>query len=124
MLKSLLNARKSAASYPEFECWPLHDLTRVPKVKALELPRGSQDLMKTAILKERRLELAQEAHRWDDLVRNNVAVQTMNAVDDVDLREGHGPVNYDMQEYEIFLPIPQREVNRNPNLTPSEGYNY
>lgn len=86
--------------------------------------RGSQDLMKTAILKERRLELAQEAHRWDDLVRNNVAVQTMNAVDDVDLRDGHGPVHYDMQEYEIFLPVPQREVNRNPNLTPSEGYNY
>ncbi|MCO6147418.1 RagB/SusD family nutrient uptake outer membrane protein [Flavobacterium sp. NRK1] len=84
--------------------------------------RGSQDLMKAAILKERRLELAQEAHRWDDLVRNNVAVETMNAVQDIDLRTGN-PVNYDMKEYEIFLPIPQRELNRNPNLVQNQGYN-
>lgn len=85
--------------------------------------RGSQELMKAAILKERRLELAQEAHRWDDLVRNNVAIQTMNAVDDIDLRSGQ-PVNYNLQEYEFFLPIPQRELGRNPNLTPSDGYTY
>ena len=85
--------------------------------------RGSQELMKAAILKERRLELAQEAHRWDDLVRNNVAVQTMNAVDDIDLRSGQ-PVNYNMQDYEIFLPVPQREINRNPNLQPTDGYTY
>lgn len=84
--------------------------------------RGSQDLMKAAILKERRLELALEAHRWDDLVRNNVAVETMNAVQDIDLRTGN-PVNYDMKEYEIFLPIPQRELNRNPNLVQNQGYN-
>lgn len=85
--------------------------------------RGSQSAMKAAILKERRLELAQEAHRWDDLVRNDVAVETMNAVNDVDLRENHGPVNYDMQPHEVFLPIPQREINRNPNLAQTLGYN-
>ncbi len=39
----------------------------------------------------------------------------MNAVEDIDLRTGN-PVNYDMKEYEVFLPIPQRELNRNPNL--------
>ena len=83
--------------------------------------RGSQPAMKIAILKERRLELAQEAHRWDDLVRNNVAVQTMNAVQDIDLRSGN-PVNYNMQETEVFLPIPQRERNRNPNLGQNDGY--
>jgi hypothetical protein len=84
--------------------------------------RGSQDLMKAAILNERRLELALEAHRWDDLVRNNVAVETMNAVQDVDLRT-NTPVNYDMKEFEVFLPIPQREINRNPNLVQTTGYN-
>lgn len=83
--------------------------------------RGSQAAMKVAILKERRLELAQEANRWDDLVRNNVAVQTMNAVQDIDLRSGN-PVNYNMQEYEVFLPIPQRERNRNNALSQNEGY--
>ncbi len=83
--------------------------------------RGSQELMKAAILKERRLELAQEAHRWDDLVRNNVAVETMNAVQDIDLRTG-SPVNYNMEAHEVFLPIPQRERNRNPNLAQTTGY--
>lgn len=82
---------------------------------------ASQAAMKTAILKERRLELAQEAHRWDDLVRNNVAVETMNAVQDIDLRTG-SPVNYNMQAHEVFLPIPQRERNRNPNLEQTLGY--
>jgi len=84
--------------------------------------RASQDLMKAAILKERRLELAFEAHRWDDLVRNNIAVETMNAVQDVDLRSGN-TVNYGMKDFEVFLPIPQRERNRNPNLDQTTGYN-
>jgi len=84
--------------------------------------RASQDLMKAAILKERRLELAFEAHRWDDLVRNNIAVETMNAVQDVDLRSGN-TVNYGMKDFEVFLPIPQRERNRNPNLAQTTGYN-
>ena len=83
--------------------------------------RASQNLMKTAILNERRLELAQEAHRWDDLVRNDVAVQTMNAVQDIDLRSGTA-VNYKMEDHEVFLPIPQRERNRNPNLGQTLGY--
>lgn len=84
---------------------------------------SSQAVMKATILNERRLELAQEAHRWDDLVRNDVAVQTMNAVQDIDLRDNQ-PVNYGMQEYEIYLPVPQQEIGRNPNLTPSTGYTY
>ena len=94
------------------------------RVNLDELPAnvvGSQSAMKIAILKERRLELAQEAHRWDDLVRNNVAVQTMNAVQDIDLRSGN-PVNYGMQETDVLLPIPQRERNRNPNLGQNDGY--
>jgi len=84
--------------------------------------RGSQELMKAAILKERRLELALEAHRWDDLVRNNVAVETMNSVQEIDLRT-NTQVNYNMQEFKVFLPIPQRELNRNPNLVQNQGYN-
>lgn len=83
---------------------------------------ASQVTMKAAILKERRLELAQEAQRWDDLVRNDVAVETMNAVQDVDLRDGQ-PVNYNMQPYEIWLPIPTNERNLNPNLEQNQGYN-
>lgn len=83
---------------------------------------ASQVTMRKAILNERRLELAQEAHRWDDLVRSKKVVEVMNAVQDIDLRSGK-PVNYNMKEYEILLPIPQKELNRNPKLVQNPGYN-
>lgn len=83
---------------------------------------ASTQAMRQAILKERRLELAQEANRWSDLVRYGVAVETMNAVDDVDLRDNQ-PVNYNVSQTDLLLPIPQNEINRNPTLTQNPGYN-
>ena len=47
------------------------------------------------ILKERRLELAQEAQRWDDLARHDLLVSTMNDLIEIDLRTGN-PINYNM----------------------------
>lgn len=82
---------------------------------------SSTQSLRNAILKERRLELAQEAQRWSDLVRYDVAVETMNSVDDVDLRNGQS-VNYNMSESDILLPIPQNEINRNPELKQNPGY--
>ncbi|WP_423819697.1 RagB/SusD family nutrient uptake outer membrane protein [Salinimicrobium sp. TIG7-5_MAKvit] len=81
----------------------------------------STQTLRDAILKERRLELAQEAQRWSDLVRYDVVVETMNSVDDIDLRTGE-IVNYNMSETDILLPIPQNEINRNPALTQNPGY--
>lgn len=83
---------------------------------------SSQVSMRKVILNERRLELSHEAHRWDDLVRSGTVVEVMNAVKDIDLRTGK-PVNYNMQEFEILLPIPQKELNRNPKLQRNPGYN-
>ncbi len=74
-----------------------------------------QASLRRAILKERRLELAQEAQRWDDLVRHGVVVQVMNELQEIDLRTGE-PFNYNMTEEKILLPIPQEEIDRNPNL--------
>lgn len=91
----------------------------LPDLTAAET--ASQATMRTAILKERRLELAMESKRWDDLVRYGVVIQTMNSVPDVDLRTGQ-PVNYGMDEHDILLPIPQNEINRNPNLEQNPGY--
>ncbi|WP_081212030.1 RagB/SusD family nutrient uptake outer membrane protein [Salegentibacter sediminis] len=83
--------------------------------------KASYQTMKMAILKERRLELAQEAYRWDDLIRSGMAVEIMNAVDDIDLRTNQ-PVDYNVSETDLLLPIPQNEINRNPNLTQNPGY--
>jgi len=82
---------------------------------------ASQNTMREAILKERRLELAQEAKRWDDLIRYSKAIEVMNSVDDIDLSTGQ-PVNYSVTEKDLLLPIPQNEIDRNPNLTQNPGY--
>ncbi|WP_179351635.1 RagB/SusD family nutrient uptake outer membrane protein [Winogradskyella vidalii] len=78
--------------------------------------KSSQSVLRTSILKERRLELFQEGHRWDDLVRYGVAVSTMNNLVEIDLRN-NSPVNYNMTEAKILLPIPQQELDRNSALT-------
>ena len=78
----------------------------------------SQAAMMDAILNERRLELAQEAQRWDDLVRHGMVVPVMNSLSEIDRRTGQ-PTNYNMTEAKILLPIPQEEMGRNASLTPN-----
>ena len=52
---------------------------------------------------------------WDDLVRFNRVIETMNSLVEIDLRTGT-PVDYIMTEAKILLPIPQQELDRNPAL--------
>lgn len=85
-------------------------------------PATNQNEMRTAILNERRLELVQEAQRWDDLRRYGVAVEVMNSLNEIDLRT-NTLKNYNMAPEEVWLPIPQSERNRNPQLGQNPGYN-
>jgi len=78
--------------------------------------------MQLAIEKERRLELAQEGQRWDDLVRYDRAETVMNALQDVNLITGQTKV-YNMQPYKRVLPIPQQERNLNKLLEQNSQYN-
>jgi starch-binding outer membrane protein, SusD/RagB family len=68
-----------------------------------------------AILHERRLELAFEASRWHDLVRNDKAVSTMNELEEVNLLTGE-TTNYNIGKSHEYLPVPANEKDRNPNL--------
>lgn len=83
---------------------------------------ANQAEMRLAIEKERRLELAQEAQRWDDLRRYGRAVDVMNSLNEIDLRTNTRKV-YDMNDDKQLLPIPQSERNRNPKLSQNDGYN-
>lgn len=85
-------------------------------------PATDQASMALAIEKERRLELCQEAHRWDDLVRYDKAVTTMNSLVEINLLTGVQK-NFNMNANKILVPIPQQERNRNPNLEQNPGYN-
>lgn len=89
---------------------------RVSLANLTAAQQSSQEILRNVILKERRLELFLEGHRWDDLVRNNQLISTMNNLVEIDLRNGN-PVNYNMTEAKILLPIPQQELDRNPALT-------
>jgi hypothetical protein len=85
--------------------------------------------MKLAILKERRLELAFEAQRWDDLVRNGVATTVMLGLNEITYTCVDGvpgnPVKMDYSNCDQnhwVLPIPQFEIDANPNLIQNPGY--
>lgn len=89
---------------------------RVSLPNLTQAQQSSQEILRNVILKERRLELFLEGQRWDDLVRNNALISTMNNLVEIDLRTGN-PVNYSMTQAKILLPIPQQELDRNPELT-------
>ena len=79
---------------------------------------NSKETMETAILNERRLELAFEGKRWFDLVRTGNAISVMNAQ-----KDGNGNnLNYNVQPYMLVYPIPQTELDLNPLLTQNPGY--
>lgn len=72
----------------------------------------TQATLRLAVEKERQLELAFEGHRMFDLIRTGRAVAVMNAQFD-----GNGnPLNYNVTADELYFPISQDEVDRNPNI--------
>lgn len=63
------------------------------------------------VLNERYVELAFEGHRWNDLVRTDKAFSVMSAINPDFTRDDH------------ILPVPQRDIEQNPNLLPqNDGY--
>ncbi len=107
-------------------------LITVNEIRArVELPNltaSSKADLKTKILNERRLELAFEAQRWDDLVRAGVCSAVMNSLKEVKYTCGDDVVsdpisiNYNCTEDRYLCPIPQLERDANPNLTQNPGY--
>lgn len=98
----------------------------VNKIRArVELPElsntvtASAPLMKEAVLKERRLELAFEGKRWFDLVRNGVVLEVMNTLNSRD--RGRTKMT-ELTEERILFPIPKDQILKNPSLTQNPGY--
>lgn len=87
------------------------------------LPDVSPALNKTemfrALMHERRVELALESHRYNDLVRWHRA-NLINIKTDIDF--GRPPANANWTPRNLLKPIPLRDLDLNKNLTQNPGY--
>ena len=93
---------------------PFADLVRV-RAGLAALPAGLSDAQwLAAIYKERRVEFGFEMHRWYDLLRHpdpNYFITVMAATGKTNVTAKHR-----------FMPIPQGERDKNPNLSQNTGY--
>ncbi|GAB3263239.1 RagB/SusD family nutrient uptake outer membrane protein [Larkinella harenae] len=98
-----------------------------------ELAGLTKDTFRTAVLKERRLELAFENHRWFDLKRTMTPAQWVAFMNAHGAREKAKPtvdrggvafnaLDYIFTENEYFLPIPAPQILINAKLTQNPGY--
>lgn len=74
----------------------------------------SQEQMREKIRHERRIELAFEGHQWFDMIRWDNGQYALNFLHSI------GKVN--AQKKHLLLPIPQKEIDSNPNLKQNPGY--
>lgn len=74
----------------------------------------SQAQFREAVLNERRMELAFEGQRWFDLIRvdnGQYALDFLHSIGKSNATQKH-----------LLFPVPQIEIDRNPNLTQNPGY--
>lgn len=93
------NADGNAHSYPA-------DLT----------PGLSQTAFRDSVMEERRIELSFEYKRWYDIVRRDLLEEVFSGPDALETRSVDPSRHY-------LLPLPQDELDRNPNLRPDGSNN-
>ncbi len=72
---------------------------------------NNQDSLLKAIMQERQVELFTEwGHRWLDLKRTNQSTQILS------------PIKINWQPTDSLYPIPQSDIQKDPNLTQNPGY--
>ena len=92
-----------------------------------------QAAFRTAVLNERRVELAFENHRWFDLKRTMTPAQLTAFLNAYGAREKASPTvsrggvpfnaqDYVFSEYQYYFPIPASEILINSSLTQNPGY--
>lgn len=85
----------------------------------------SKEEFRSAVLQERFLEFPIEGHRWFDLVRTGTFVQRMKAHSAFEANiaeKNKTDIANNIKDYMILMPVPQREIDLNPELTQNPGY--
>ena len=86
---------------------------------------ADQGTLRTIIAHERRVELAFENHRWNDLVRSGKAIEVVNAFGAALKKQVSylTPDAYNLTPNKLLFPIPQYEVELNPSgMVQNPGY--
>ena len=97
----------------------VRDRADIPLLSGLD-----QSSLRTAIQKERRVELCFEGHRWFDLLRTETMLSTMTAYKEkYSIAGGYDVKNYEVTPNKILFPIPFNETSLNPKLVQNPGYN-
>ncbi|NHE57837.1 RagB/SusD family nutrient uptake outer membrane protein [Cyclobacterium plantarum] len=95
----------------------LEYLNRVRNRADLEDLSGlSSDELSLALEQERRVEFFLEGHRWFDLVRTGRLLPVMNGY----FQQNN--MNFTVEEHNLVMPIPLREIDINPDLGQNTGY--
>ncbi len=90
-----------------------------------------QNAFRSALAKERRVELAFENHRWFDLLRTGKAIEVMTAYGKSEVVNPTTPPSsylpYNSNSFvvttnKLLFPIPGDELNKNPNIQQNPGY--
>lgn len=87
------------------------------RAKLTDTPASTQATLREAIYKERRLELVNESNRWFDLVRTGRLIDRVKAAKTTGV-----PRPAAATDKNFLMPIPQRDIDANPNLTQNPGY--
>jgi hypothetical protein len=85
----------------------------------------SKDAFRAKILDERRLEFPIEGHRWFDLVRTGTFIQRMkehSAYEAGVAESNKTDIAKNIKDHMILMPIPQRELDLNPELVQNPGW--
>jgi tetratricopeptide (TPR) repeat protein len=128
----MLGEAINEATGPDAEA--LGYLNQVRKRAGLaELTGLTKDTYRTAVLKERRVELAFENHRWFDLQRTKSPSELAAFMNAYAAKEKTNPtvprggiafnaLDYVYSDFEYFLPIPAPQILINTKLTQNPGY--
>lgn len=108
------------------EALPYLNQVRGPRTGLSAITETDQQLLRTIIARERRVELAFENKRWLDLVRTQNATEVMTAFGTaIKQKDPNVPARgYQLTASKLLFPIPLTEVQRNPAIAPTPGYTY
>lgn len=137
VLLNYAEARNEMASTPDQSVYDaLEEIRKRAGLNPYQLPKGlSQEQMREKIRHERYIELSFEQKRYWDLRRWKIAAEVMDGKQFSAMyitKENDGSYSYErkpvdgvpcvFQEKMYFFPIPQREIEKNPNLVQNEGW--